>query len=143
MDRIDLQLFLRAQKTAHLDAYTYVYRVHSQSAMAGVRGHSQAHQPMLRSMSGILLREGVKERFFKDFLQSCVWIDEKERGIRACMKTFHAHIFPLVMEGMDEEKILKRDKLLYRLVRSGVFPAFYILMRVREKLTGRRWGIRR
>lgn len=140
---LNLQLFLRAKKTAHIDAYTYVYRVHSQSAMAGVRGHSQAHQPMLRSMSRILLREGVKELFFKDFLQSCVWIDEKERGIRACMKTFPARIFPLVMEGVDEEKILRQDKLLYRLVKGGVFPAFYVLMRVREKLTGRRWGIRR
>jgi glycosyltransferase involved in cell wall biosynthesis len=140
---LNLQLFLRARKVVHLDAYTYVYRVHSQSAMAGVRGHSQAHQPMLRSMSAILLRVGVKELFFKDFLQSCVWIDEKERGIRACMKTFPARIFPLVMEGLDEEKILRQDKLLYRLVKSGVFPAFYVFMRVREKLTGKRWGIRR
>ena len=140
---LNLQLFLRAKRVVHLDAYTYVYRVHSQSAMAGVRGHSQAHQPMLRSMSAILLREGVKELFFKDFLQSCVWIDEKERGIRACMKTFKARIHPLVMDGVDERKIVQQDKRLYQLVKNGFFPAFYMLMRVREKLTGRRWGIRR
>jgi len=140
---LNLQLFLRARKVVHLDAYTYVYRVHSQSAMAGVRGHSQAHQPMLKSMSGILLREGVKELFFKDYLQSCVWIDEKERGIRACMKTFENRVQPLVMDGVSEERIPQQDRLLFRLVKMGCFPAFYMLMRVREKLTGRRWGIRR
>jgi len=140
---LNLQLFLRARKVVHLDAYTYVYRVHSQSAMAGVRGHSQAHQPMLESMSGILLREGVKELFFRDYLQSCVWIDEKERGIRACMKTFSQRVRPLVMDGVQKEKIPQRDRRLYGMVKNGCFPAFYMLMRVREKLTGRKWGIRR
>ena len=140
---LNLQLFLRARKVSHIDENTYVYRVHNQSAMAGVRGHSQAHQPMLHSMSRILLETGVKELFFRDFLQSCVWIDEKERGIRACMKTFDARVRPLVLEGMDPKRIAQRDVRLYRLVTAGYFPAFYMLMRVREKLTGKRWGIRR
>ena len=94
-------------------------------------------------MSAILLREGVKEQFFKDFLQSCVWIDEKERGIRACMQTFKAHVYPLVMDGVQKSRIPQQDRRLYRLVKNGLFPAFYVLMRVREKLTGKRWGIRR
>ncbi len=140
---MNLQLFLRARRVTHLDAYTYVYRVHSQSAMAGVRGHSQAHQPMLRAMSAALCAAGVKELFFRDFLQSCVWIDEKERGIRACMKTFDARVRPLVMEHIDEERIPQQDRRLYKLVKAGRFPAFYMCMRISEKLTGRRWGIRR
>lgn len=140
---LNLQLFLRADQVAHLPDYTYVYRVHSQSAMAGVRSHSEAHQPMLRSMSAILLAQGVKERYFRDFLQSCVWIDEKERGIRACMKTFDDRVRPLVLDGVREDRLLPQDKRLYRLVRQGGFPAFYTLMRVKEKLTGRKWGIRR
>ena len=140
---LNLQLFLRADKVAHLPDYTYVYRVHSQSAMAGVRSHSEAHQPMLRSMSAILLKQGVKERYFRDFLQSCVWIDEKERGIRACMKTFDERVRPLVLDGVREESVAQQDQRLYRLVKKGGFPAFYMLMRVKEKLTGRKWGIRR
>lgn len=140
---LNLQLFLRAKNVVHVDAYTYVYRIHSQSAMAGIRGHSQAHQPMLHSMSEILLAEGVKEAFFRDYLQSCVWIDEKERGIRACMKTFEERVRPLVMDGVDAAKIMPQDKRLYLLVKNGYFPAFYVLMRIREKLTGKRWGIRR
>lgn len=140
---MNLQLFLRARKVAHLDAYTYVYRVHSQSAMASVKGHSQAHQPMLRAMSTALCSAGVKELYFRDFLQSCVWIDEKERGIRACMKTFDARVRPLAMECIDEERIPQQDRRLYKLVKAGRFPAFYVCMRIREKLTGRRWGIRR
>jgi len=140
---MNLQLYLRARKVMHLEDYTYVYRIHSQSAMAGVKGHAQAHQPMLRAMSTALCGAGVKELFFRDFLQSCVWIDEKERGIRACMKTFDGRVRPLVMECTAEERIPQRDKRLYRLVKQGRFPAFYMCMRIKEKLTGKRWGIRR
>ena len=140
---LNLQLYARAKRVFHLMECTYVYRVHGASAMAGIRGYSDAHQPMLRGMSGVLLREGVKERYFRDFLQSCVWIDEKERGIRACMKTFDQRVRPLVMEGVCPKRIAKKDERLYKLVAAGHFPAFYMLMRIREKITGKRWGIRR
>lgn len=140
---LNLQLYMRASSVAHLPRSTYVYRVHSMSAMASVRGYSETHQPMLRGMSTALEKAGAKERFFRDFLQSCVWIDEKERGIRACMRRFAAHIRPLVLEGVSAGRIGKRDLMLYMIVRGGCFPAFYYLMRVVEKLTGKRWGIRR
>lgn len=140
---LNLQLYLRAQSAVHLDADTYVYRVHGGSAMAGVRSHSQAHQPMLCAMSEALLAHGAKERYFKDFLQSCVWIDEKQRGIRACMQSFSERVRPLVLEGVSAQRLAPADRRLYHLVRAGGFPAFYMLMRVREKLTGKKWGIRR
>ena len=140
---LNMQLFLRARRVAHLDQYTYVYRVHGGSAMAGVRSHSEAHQPMLRGMSEVLLASGVKELYFKDFLQTCVWMDEKQRGIRACMKTFAVRVKPLVLEGVDKARLNMQDARLYSVVKFGFFPAFYVLMRVREKLTGKRWGIRR
>lgn len=140
---LNLQLYLRARRIVHLPDHTYVYRVHSHSAMAGIRGYSEAHQPMLRSMNAILLREGVKELYFRDFLQSCVWVSEKEAGIRACMKAFNADIRPLVLDGVRQERIAQRDRLVYRLVRGGQFPAFYTLMRIREKTTHRKWGVRR
>lgn len=140
---LNLRLYLRAKKVAHIQDDTYVYRIHGSSAMAGVRSHSEAHQPMLRGMSRILLEEGVKARFFRDYLQTCVWMDEKKRGIRACMKTFDQRVRPLVLEGVEKEKLSRQDARLYRMVEKGMFPAFYVLMRIREKLTGKRWGIRR
>ena len=140
---LNLQLYMRARRVVHLQDYTYVYRVHSKSAMATIKGYSEAHQPMLRSMSAILLQENIKDLYFRDFLQSCVWRDEKEKGIRACMRGFNAYIRPLVMEGICEEKIPKIDERIFMLVKRGWFPAFYMLMRVREKLTGQKWGIRR
>lgn len=140
---LNLKLYLRAEKMAHVPEVTYVYRVHTGSAMAGVRSHSDAHQPMLKGMSQILLDQGAKERFFRDYLQTCVWIDEKQRGIRACMKTFHKKVRPLVLDGVQKNRIVQSDRLLYGVVRGGLFPAFYVLMRVRERLTGKRWGIRR
>ena len=140
---LNLQLYLRAKKVAHLPVCTYVYRIHGASAMAKIKGYSQAHQPMLRGMSEILLSEKVKELYFRDFLQSCVWVDEKESGIRAAMRRFNETIRPLVLEGVDERLIAESDRRLYRCVVSGKFPLFYLTQRIREKLTGRKWGIRR
>ena len=140
---LNLQVFQRARRVSHLSECTYVYRVHSTSAMARIQGYSQAHQPMLRSMSEILLGEGIKELYFRDFLQSCVWIDEKERGIRQTMARFDEHIRPLVLEGIRADRIPQKDRMVFQLVCRGLFPAFYQLMRVREKITGKRWGIRR
>lgn len=140
---LNLRLYMRAKRVSHLHACTYVYRIHGHSAMAGVKNHSQAHQPMLRSMSRILLDEGVKELYFRDYLQSCIWVDEKENGIRACMRKFNEHIRPLVLEGIDELRIAKSDHMVYQLVKAGRFPAYYIAQRIREKITGKKWGIRR
>lgn len=140
---LNLQLYLRASSVSHLHAHTYVYRVHGMSAMASVRGYSEAHQPMLRGMSRSLIDAGAKERYFRDFLQSCVWIDEKERGIRAAMRRFDGHIRPLVMEGISAVRLPKEDRLLYWMTDRGCFPVFYYLTRVMEKMTGKRWGIRR
>ena len=140
---LNMQLYLRAKRVAHIQECTYVYRVHKHSVMANVKGYSDAHQPMLRSMSRILCREGVKELYFRDYLQSCVWIDEKEKGIRSCMNSFNETIRPLVLEGVDGELIPKKDKRIYRFVQKGYFPKYYIFRRAQERITGRRWGIRR
>jgi len=140
---LNIQLYLRAKGIAHLPEFTYRYRVHSASAMAGVKNHSQAHQPMVRGMSAVLLESGKKEHYFKDFLQTCIWIDEKQRGIRACMRTFDARVRPLALEGVQREKLDEENRRLFDLINRGMFPAFYVLMRIREKLTGKKWGIRR
>ena len=140
---LNLQLYHRAKRVAYLPESTYVYRVHDASAMASIHGYSDAHQPMLRSMSRILTREGIKELYFRDFLGSCVWIDEKEKGIRRCMRGFNARIRPLVLEDVCGERIPQPDRGLYRSVCRGTFPARYILQRVGEKLTGRKKGFRR
>lgn len=140
---LNLRLYMRAGKVVHLPECTYVYRVHSKSAMATIRGYSEAHQPMLSSMSEILLEYGIKERYFRDFLQSCIWRDEKEKGICSSMRRFNAHIRPLVMEGISRERIPQKDLSVYAMVSWGVFPVYYVLMRIKEKVTGERWGIRR
>lgn len=140
---LNLMLYQRARRVVHLSERTYVYRVHNASAMASIKGYSQAHQPMLMGMNDILLREGIKAQYFRDYLQSCVWIDEKESGIMACMRRFNRQIRPLVMDGIEKDRVPVQDRRLFSLVKMGAFPAFYILMRIVEKLTGRKWGIRR
>ena len=85
----------------------------------------------------------MKELYFRDFLQSCVWVDEKEQGIRACMRVFNEKIRPLVLAGVNGARIPQKDAAVYRMVVAGRFPQFYLMQRVKEKLTGRKWGIRR
>ena len=140
---LNLQLYLHARRVMHITEHTYVYRVHAYSAMANLGQYSQAHQPMLRGMNAILQKEGVKELYFRDFLQSCVWVDEKETGIRDCMKRFNAQIRPLVLDGVEAARIPQKDERLYRIVRGGRFRQYYMLLRVREKITKKKWGIRR
>ena len=140
---LNLQMYLHAGKVSHVPQKTYVYRIHSGSAMSSISHYSEAHQPMIRSMEEILAGEGVKELYFRDFLQSVVWMDEKEKGIMAAMSLFNQKIRPLVLNRIDSQKIPERDRQLFTIVQKGWFPAFYKSMRIREKLTGKRWGIRR
>lgn len=75
---LNLQLYLRAKNIA---AYfrSHLCLPRTQQLGDGEYGALQPGTPaMLQSMSAILLREGVKELYFRDFLQSCVWVDEKE-----------------------------------------------------------------
>lgn len=141
---LNLQLYLHAKSVTHIPDHTYVYRVHERSAMANIGMYSQAHQPMLHSMSAILTREGVKEFYFRDFLQSCVWVNEKETGIRACMRRFNAEDSPARAWKISiRKRYPSRNKRVYKAVAGGYFPQAYILLRVREKLTRKKWGIRR
>ena len=131
---LNLQLYFRADRIVHIPEYTYVYRVHEHSAMSGSGDYCSARLPMLRAMSGILLSLGVKGTYFKDYLESTVWIFEKETGIRAAMKRFDPEIRPLVLNGLQETDIPPEDLKLFRMVRNGQFPAWYMLQRIRSKL---------
>ncbi len=140
---LNMQLYMRAERVAHEPACTYVYRIHKESAMSTMGRYREAHQPMLMAMNELLIAEGVKEEYFRDFLQSAVWVDEKEAGIREAMSRFNTDIRPKAVSGVREEKLSQADRRLYRIVESGLFPQFYYAMRVKEKLGGKRWGIRR
>jgi len=140
---LNLKLYLKARRVGHLPECTYVYRIHEHSAMSRVQDYASAHQPMLRGMNRILLDEGVKALYFRDYLQSCIWIHEKETGIRACMSRFNNQLRPLILDGIDETCVPQQDRQLLWLVKNGRFPQYYLLRRAQEKITGRKWGIRR
>lgn len=140
---MNMALYMKAKRVDHIPECTYVYRIHGNSAMAGVKNHAQAHRPMLAGMNQLLLDAGVKELYFRDYLQSCIWMEEKQAGIRACMKNFNERIRPLVMDGVNAARIAQKDKQIFGMVKRGIFPQYYLFRRVQEKITGRKWGIRR
>ena len=139
---LNLQLYSKAVKIVYLEEKTYVYRVHTGSAMSSIKGYSEAHQPMLRSMSDILSSLGLKECYFRDYLMSSVWIDEKEKGILVCMKAFNKQIRPLVLKKVNRKAIPKQDAFLYQLVCMGLFPEYYIAQRVKDKVLHTKRGRR-
>ena len=135
---LNIRLYHRASRICHLQACTYVYRVHDASAMSGIGSYSEAHRPMLESMSRTLLELGLKGTVFRDYLESCVWIHEKETGIRRCMRRFNRDIRPLVLEGLSEADVPEEDRRLFRAVSGGWYPARHYFDRIAAKA-----GIRR
>ena len=132
---LNLQLYLSARRIAHLSERTYVYRVHKNSAMASVPGgYARAHERMLQNMALTLSRWGVKEKYFERFLMSAMWIDEKEKGVFQAAADFEAHVRPLLVSGIDAQKLSGEGKRLYRLIGMGLFPAYYIARHARIKL---------
>ena len=137
---LNLALYHRARRVVQISERTYVYRVHRASAMANITSYREAHEPMLQAMGRVLIQEGIKELYFRDFLGSVVWINEKEEGIRSCMRRFNRALRPLILESLNPERIPHQDRLLFHAVRRGYFPAWYVARRIRQKLSLRRGG---
>lgn len=135
---LNLRLYLSAQSVAHLSERTYVYRVHAHSAMARMGEYATAHQPMLRSMAKALSEMGVKERFFRTFLFSSMWIDEKEKGVYEASMDFDSLVRPLVMMGVSPKKLPSESKKLYYIIKFGLFPIYYIMRHSKRKIQRRR-----
>ena len=133
---VNLQLFHLAEKTEQLQAETYLYRVHEQSAMANSGKYCEAHLPMLKGMDTLLCRYRIKERYFRDFLFSAVWFFEKETGILYAARVFNRSIRPMVLSGVDPEQLHTEDRSLYRIVKLGFFPVWYCARRIFHKLSG-------
>ena len=136
---LNLRLYLSAKRIAHLQQRTYVYRVHEKSAMASVPGgYAKAHAAMLENMSRTLTQWGVKEKYFDLFLYSAMWIHEKEKGVMRAAREFSTAVRPLVSSGINSQKLSGRSVKLYRMIETGLFPAYYIARHAVRKLMKKR-----
>ncbi len=135
---LNARLYARARRIAHLPEVLYAYRVHGQSAMAGAaKDYCARHQPMLRGLSRALLDTGLKERFFRAFVMSAMWVREKEFGVRAAAAAFGAQVRALALEGVDPARLRGKNRRAYGLIRLHLFPAWYVAHHFFKKRGGR------
>ena len=79
--------------------------------MAGAaKDYCARHQPMLRGLSRALLDTGLKERFFRAFVMSAMWVREKEFGVRAAAAAFGAQVRALALEGVDPARLRGKNR---------------------------------
>lgn len=131
---LNVRLYARARRIAHVGELLYTYRVHERSAMSeAARDYCRQHQPMLAGISKALLDVGLKERFFQAFVMSAMWIHEKEHGVRSAALTFGSGVRDLALQGIDPDRLKGENRRTYRRIRLHVFPAWYVLRHMMQK----------
>ena len=132
---LNVRLYARAQRIAHLGEVLYTYRVHGRSAMsAAAKDYCRQHQPMLRGLSAALLDSGLKERYFYAFVMSAMWTHEKEHGVRRAAGAFKAQVCELALAGIDPAKLEGPGRRTYHLIRLHAFAAWYVLRHLGAKM---------
>lgn len=123
----NLEAYARADRTAHLPAVTYEYRIHEASAMRGIPAaqHYARHLPWLNGMRELLARLGLREAFFRPYCYSHALRLYKSVGLVGVVKAFNREVRPAALEGVEEDKLRWNVRPLHALVRAGLFPAVY------------------
>ena len=126
----NLEAYARAARVAHLPRVTYLYRIHSASAMRAVDDarHYTQHLPWLNAMRALLTRLGLRERFFRAYCYSHVLRLYKERRFTGVLRGFAREVRPAVLEGIAPARLPRTALPLYALVRLGLFPAAYCVL---------------
>ncbi|MGN0995883.1 MAG: glycosyltransferase family 2 protein [Candidatus Ventricola sp.] len=126
----NLEAVLLGQGIAYVNHVTYLYRTHEASAMHTHSGGELArHLPWLRALRETLLRLGVMERYYADYLNSVVLRLYKDGGVGGVLRHFERQARPLVViEGMDVHRMSARSRMLLLLARSGAYPIAYPLI---------------
>ena len=126
----NLEAVLLGQGIAYVNRVTYLYRTHEASAMHTQSGGELArHLPWLRALRETLLRLGVMERYYPDYLNSVVLRLYKDGGVGGVLRHFDEQARPLVViDGLDVHRMSVRSRMLLDLARSGTYPIVYPLI---------------
>lgn len=131
---LNVRLYARAKRIAHVGELLYTYRVHERSAMSeAAKDYCRQRQPMLAGLGKALLDVGLKEQFFHAFVMSAMWTHEKEHGVRSAALAFGREVRALALQGIDPDKLKGRNRRTYRRIRLHVFPAWYVLRHLLQK----------
>ncbi len=125
----NLQAFAAAKKFVYVDEVTYLYRVHGGSAMRSVGlGEFERQKPFFEALQRLLEAHGRLEKYFVPVVNSMVLRLYKESGFSGVLRRFNRDLRPLLH--MDAMKIGDRagTECVYTLVRTGAYPAAYVLI---------------
>lgn len=126
----NLEAALSGREIAYVNRVTYLYRAHAASAMhTQTAGEYARHLPWLRALRETLVRRGVMERYYADYLDSVVLRLYKDGGVGGVMREFTGKALPLVAaDGLDRHAMPLRGRLVCRLCRMGAYPLVYPLI---------------
>ena len=126
----NLEAVLLGRGIAYVNRVTYLYRTHEASAMhTQTGGELERHLPWLRALRETLLRLGVMERYYADYLNSVVLRLYKDGGVGGVLRHFDEQARPLiVVDGLDVRRMSARSRMLLLLARSGAYPVVYPLI---------------
>jgi len=123
----NLEAYARADRTAHLPVVTYEYRIHGQSAMGGIpkAGHYARHLPWLEGIRAALKRLGLREAFLFRYCHSHALRLRRSAGFVGMLRAFNREVRPAALDGVDADKLRWGTRLMYALLRAGLFPVVY------------------
>lgn len=125
----NLQAFAAATGFVYVDEVTYLYRVHGKSAMRSVEtGEFERQKPFFEALQRLLEENGRLEKYFVPVVNSMVLRLYKESGFAGVLRRFNSDLRPLLH--LEAMKIGDRagTECVYTLVRTGAYPAAYVLI---------------
>lgn len=135
----NLEAVLCGDGIAYVDAVTYRYRMHDQSAMhRNTAGAFDTHEPWFCAMAQMLSRRGVMKPYFSAWFDSVVLRLYKDGGIGGVVRGFAKKAEPLILahapskEGLDAGAFMR-----LWLARRGLYAAAYPLI-VPFQIVGRK-----
>ena len=124
----NLEAVLCGQGVAYVSRVAYRYRTHDASAMhTHGEGAWALHLPWLTAMREMLMRRGVMERYYAAFVDSAVLRLYKDGGVAGVVRHMDKAL-PLLNGSLDVSSLDAHGRAVYRLIRSGMYPAVYPLM---------------
>lgn len=113
----------------YVNAVTYRYRTHSESAMNRAQGGQWAlHEPWLAAMRELLCRRGVMGRYYTAFFDSTVLRLYKDGSVSGVMKEYNRKARELLNVPNDMLKDASTiARLKHALGKAGAYPIAYPL----------------
>ena len=125
----NIRAFEAAKGFVYVDEVTYLYRVHASSAMrSATQGEFERQKPFFEALQRQLAEYGELEKYFASLVDSMALRLYKESGFTGVLRRFNRDLRPLLHLEHLQAKKCGAAGLLCGLIRSGLYPAAYVMI---------------